>query len=804
MAVSGDVLGIESVDSTLVLEASDPRKIASRIINIFLGLLSIIAVSLIIYAGFVWMTSEGNEEKISKAKGILKSAIIGLVIVLSSWGIVTFIFNQLAEKSSPSQDISKSTSAYFQSGIGAIGACSVESVYPEPGQKNISRNSMILVTFKEEIDPSSIIPLGNSFICLEENFIFESRTCSNPINFSFETNDNKIIVIFPDSLLGNDVSNSSYVVYFSNNVLKNDQSDSIFNTCSPQYLLWNFDVSNKLDLTPPQVISIFPQADNNKDAISLVSSLSFAQAEIRVLDIPNYFQAAEIVSITKGSNTYSDASAIINSNYNASFSNFSVVIVANNKAQLMAGTESLGVFDIIDKKVNFTNYFSFDIKDDFDNGNYWDIVIKKSIPADKIKLGSYEYTFVNGETNVYSISVEGNVINQAEQIYVALNDNPAVDVSISGSSIFLSSDIGGSSGNFIVLESNSNKISIIPFSGGADRVENYVVQDKKDKPMNSTIQINFNKAINPLTLSGTSEELKDYIRVINLSDENKMISGKFVISSNYKAVEFISDHKCGANSCGNDIFCLPANSNIKVEIMAADLFNCENNNNNCITKNPFSNCLDNICQDDSQNRYPLSQFPFTGITDTSGNSLDGNRDGYSYGPVSYFNQNNPNNLLVGDNFSWSFWVNDKIDSDPPKILEFSPISPASLFSPIEIIFNKLLSSASIRTGSSVLEKEDGAKIFHNRINLLGGQLVGYWLSFENEDVNPIDGDPDRTRVYINHAQFFEGADYKAQAGSGIMDIYQNCFKPSASINCNATPTEPSCCDLNPVAGSSCN
>lgn len=75
--------------------SADPRTIIARIINIALGFLGIIAVGLILYAGFKWMMSNGDEEKISDAKSTLKNGIIGLVIVLSAWGIATFILRTL-------------------------------------------------------------------------------------------------------------------------------------------------------------------------------------------------------------------------------------------------------------------------------------------------------------------------------------------------------------------------------------------------------------------------------------------------------------------------------------------------------------------------------------------------------------------------------------------------------------------------------------------------------------------------------------------------------------------------------------
>jgi len=67
-----------------------------HIINIILGVLGVVAVGLIIYAGFIWLTSAGNEEKIAQAKKIISSATIGLAIILASFAIASFIINQLS------------------------------------------------------------------------------------------------------------------------------------------------------------------------------------------------------------------------------------------------------------------------------------------------------------------------------------------------------------------------------------------------------------------------------------------------------------------------------------------------------------------------------------------------------------------------------------------------------------------------------------------------------------------------------------------------------------------------------------
>ena len=45
----------------------------------------------IIYAGYQWMASGGNEENISKAKNRLKNSIIGIVIIVSSYTVTLFV-----------------------------------------------------------------------------------------------------------------------------------------------------------------------------------------------------------------------------------------------------------------------------------------------------------------------------------------------------------------------------------------------------------------------------------------------------------------------------------------------------------------------------------------------------------------------------------------------------------------------------------------------------------------------------------------------------------------------------------------
>lgn len=62
-----------------------------KIIKIVLGLLGIIFLALTVYAGVLWMTAAGNEEKVTKAVDILKTSVIGLIIIVAAYSITYFV-----------------------------------------------------------------------------------------------------------------------------------------------------------------------------------------------------------------------------------------------------------------------------------------------------------------------------------------------------------------------------------------------------------------------------------------------------------------------------------------------------------------------------------------------------------------------------------------------------------------------------------------------------------------------------------------------------------------------------------------
>lgn len=72
-----------------------PGIITFEVLQIVLGFLGIVGVIMMIYAGFLWITAGGEEEKAKQGRTILFQAIVGILIVLAAYTITYFIINQL-------------------------------------------------------------------------------------------------------------------------------------------------------------------------------------------------------------------------------------------------------------------------------------------------------------------------------------------------------------------------------------------------------------------------------------------------------------------------------------------------------------------------------------------------------------------------------------------------------------------------------------------------------------------------------------------------------------------------------------
>lgn len=84
----------ETGTSAQDLQNSLPRAVG-RVISAVLGLVGVILLCIMVYAGFLWLTAGGDDGQVDHAKNLIKNGVIGMAITLSAFIITNFVVNQL-------------------------------------------------------------------------------------------------------------------------------------------------------------------------------------------------------------------------------------------------------------------------------------------------------------------------------------------------------------------------------------------------------------------------------------------------------------------------------------------------------------------------------------------------------------------------------------------------------------------------------------------------------------------------------------------------------------------------------------
>jgi len=89
-------LGTNYVTNEINFAQGDPRTAAMSLVKLLMTFLGIIAVVIMLYGGFLWMTAAGNEDKVDQAKKLIAAGIIGLIIILAAFLIVNFVVTNVS------------------------------------------------------------------------------------------------------------------------------------------------------------------------------------------------------------------------------------------------------------------------------------------------------------------------------------------------------------------------------------------------------------------------------------------------------------------------------------------------------------------------------------------------------------------------------------------------------------------------------------------------------------------------------------------------------------------------------------
>ncbi len=104
--------------------------IIGNVINLALGFLGVVLLALILYGGFLWMTSGGDTKGVEKAQIMIRNAVAGAVIVAASYAISAFVLGQLAVISSGGA--TTPTGAAASGSVANGGACTDSAQCSDP------------------------------------------------------------------------------------------------------------------------------------------------------------------------------------------------------------------------------------------------------------------------------------------------------------------------------------------------------------------------------------------------------------------------------------------------------------------------------------------------------------------------------------------------------------------------------------------------------------------------------------------------------------------------------------------------
>ncbi|MFH1564388.1 MAG: Ig-like domain-containing protein, partial [bacterium] len=157
--------------TALSLGTRDLRATVMQAINVLLGFLGVAAIGIVLYGGYLYMTSGGASDKVEKAKKVLINGAVGLAIILSSYAIAFFIIHALTKITGSGGDVCNNNGT-CQAGE-TCSNCSVDCgdcyspppigqsfavswVDPDNAETNVSLCRLIQMKFNNQIDPDTI------------------------------------------------------------------------------------------------------------------------------------------------------------------------------------------------------------------------------------------------------------------------------------------------------------------------------------------------------------------------------------------------------------------------------------------------------------------------------------------------------------------------------------------------------------------------------------------------------------------------------------------------------------------------
>lgn len=92
-----DKFGLEAARNASQFKDSKQSlpEIAGSLIGVAFSVIGIVFLGLALYAGYKWMTAQGNEKDVTKARDTLINASIGIVLMVAAYAITNFMFTDV-------------------------------------------------------------------------------------------------------------------------------------------------------------------------------------------------------------------------------------------------------------------------------------------------------------------------------------------------------------------------------------------------------------------------------------------------------------------------------------------------------------------------------------------------------------------------------------------------------------------------------------------------------------------------------------------------------------------------------------
>src|SRR3989339_712296 len=93
--------GLQNTAGTTYDTNSTATVFIGNLIRTLIGATGILFLVITIYAGILYMTAAGDDTKIKKAKGMLTSSVIGIIIVVGAYAMTSYIVSALSTATVP-------------------------------------------------------------------------------------------------------------------------------------------------------------------------------------------------------------------------------------------------------------------------------------------------------------------------------------------------------------------------------------------------------------------------------------------------------------------------------------------------------------------------------------------------------------------------------------------------------------------------------------------------------------------------------------------------------------------------------